>query len=221
MLGNENSTVYVIGNERSGIVNSGYNDGFLSLTATTGSILPETGSRADENEPDVAAREIEFVAADTIGQIGRKLILYVRDGGTYDAETIIKSGNGFDIAPATRIVTIRGRLLDEASLFRQASQLVIELESIDEVDAAVFTEVRNYSYDDISVKLPRDQLYDDEDDLSAYDAYDVYKNDYKKRYNSGDDVIPYQEYEHIDHGVPAAESVTSLVTKTPTLVSQR
>ena len=214
MLGNENSSVYVRGNERSGIVNSGYNDGFLSLTATTGSILPEVGSRADENAPDVAAREIEFVAADTIGQVGRKLILYVRDGGTYDAETIIKSGNGFDIAPATRIVTIRGRLLDEASLFRQASQLVIELESIDEVDAAVFTEVRNYSYDNISVKLPRDQLYEEEDDLGAYE--DGYKN-YNKTYDNGE----YKEYDDADHDTPVIESVTSLTTETPTLVSQR
>jgi hypothetical protein len=43
-----------------------------------------------------------------------------------------------------------------------SQQRLIEVESIEDIDPAIFTAVRNYNYDDISIRMPRDQLYEDE-----------------------------------------------------------
>jgi hypothetical protein len=39
---------------------------------------------------------------------------------------------------------------------------MIEVETLSEIDPAIFTELRNYSFEEVSVRLPRDQLYEDE-----------------------------------------------------------
>jgi len=38
---------------------------------------------------------------------------------------------------------------------------LVEVETLEEVNPAVFTNVRNYVYDDIAILLPPDQRYDD------------------------------------------------------------
>jgi len=45
-----------------------------------------------------------------------------------------------------------------------SGQQLIELESLGEIDPAIFTEVRNYNYGDVAILLPADQRYDDEED---------------------------------------------------------
>jgi hypothetical protein len=40
--------------------------------------------------------------------------------------------------------------------------LLVEVEPIEEINPAVFTEVRNYSYDNVSIRFPCDQLFEDE-----------------------------------------------------------
>ena len=45
-----------------------------------------------------------------------------------------------------------------------SSEQLIDVENLGEIDPAIFTEVRNYNYDDISIRLPADQNYDDEED---------------------------------------------------------
>jgi hypothetical protein len=41
---------------------------------------------------------------------------------------------------------------------------MVEVESLEDINPAIFTEVRNYAYGNISVLLPPDQRYGDEDD---------------------------------------------------------
>jgi len=52
-----------------------------------------------------------------------------------------------------------------------SGQQLINIENLSEIDPAIFTKVRNYNYDDISIRLPADQ------------NYDYYDNDY----NNNDD----------------------------------
>ena len=48
------------------------------------------------------------------------------------------------------------------TLCQPAGEQLVEIESLSEVDPAIFTALRNYSLEDISIRMPRDQLYDDE-----------------------------------------------------------
>ncbi|MBI3561252.1 MAG: hypothetical protein HY080_05985 [Gammaproteobacteria bacterium] len=41
---------------------------------------------------------------------------------------------------------------------------MIELESLGEVDPAIFTAVKNYYYEDIAIKMPEGQRYGDDED---------------------------------------------------------
>jgi len=45
-----------------------------------------------------------------------------------------------------------------------SSQQLIEIETLGEIDQAIFTEVRNYNHDDVAILLPADQRYGDSDD---------------------------------------------------------
>ncbi len=40
----------------------------------------------------------------------------------------------------------------------------MEVEGLEEIDPAIFTEVRNYTYDEVSILMPPDQRYTDDDD---------------------------------------------------------
>lgn len=43
-----------------------------------------------------------------------------------------------------------------------AGEQLIDVESLADIDPAIFTPVRNYVYQDVSIRLPSDQLYEDE-----------------------------------------------------------
>ena len=45
-----------------------------------------------------------------------------------------------------------------------SGQQLVDIESLGDVDAAVFTAVRNYYYEDVAVMLPADQRMDANDD---------------------------------------------------------
>jgi len=45
-----------------------------------------------------------------------------------------------------------------------SSQQLIEIETLSDIDPAIFTEVRNYNYDDIAILLPSDQRYEYDDE---------------------------------------------------------
>ncbi|NOX91003.1 MAG: hypothetical protein GXP18_00705, partial [Gammaproteobacteria bacterium] len=45
-----------------------------------------------------------------------------------------------------------------------SSQQLIDIETLGEIDQAIFTEVRNYNYDDVAILLPADQRYGNDDE---------------------------------------------------------
>jgi hypothetical protein len=53
------------------------------------------------------------------------------------------------------------------SLNSASGQRLIEIESIADVNPAIFTDLHNYNQENISIRLPRDQMFDDE--LEDYD----------------------------------------------------
>ncbi len=148
-----------------GSVDAGYDDGALLMTTEGGSFLGVGGVPSFENA-DIVARAATFVDASfsgTFGSIARPLVLRVRDIATISVRT---SFSPLFAAPLPEIN-------DSASLFSFSSfdtisalaggQLV-EVESLVDVDPAIFTDLRNYNNDEIAVRLPNDQLFDYEED---------------------------------------------------------
>ena len=43
-----------------------------------------------------------------------------------------------------------------------AGELLVEIETLGDIDPAIFTDLQNYSLQDISIRMPRDQLFEDE-----------------------------------------------------------
>jgi hypothetical protein len=53
------------------------------------------------------------------------------------------------------------------SLNSVTGQRLIEIESLADINPAIFTDLHNYNHENISIRLPRDQVFEDE--LLEYD----------------------------------------------------
>ena len=116
------------------------------------------------NQPDLAAREMRITtAAGSIGSGPRPLVIYGKDLVTFLGRQSWQPRWAFNTPPA-EFENLSNLTLDISALLQASADLLIEVESLDEVDPAIFTGVRNYSYDNISIKMPRDQLFDEEED---------------------------------------------------------
>ncbi|VUD48870.1 Heme/hemopexin-binding protein [Thalassocella blandensis] len=148
--------------------------GVIATRYTTGTITLEvegdllaTGNRFQFERPDVVADHVNILTEGAFGSIGRPLMLFVRTSGTIlPLGRGAKPDCGFNTCPANGFDGIED--LTDTSVFGSVNELLVEVEPIDQVDPAVFTDLRNYSFDDISILMPRDQRYDDDTDEDSY-----------------------------------------------------
>lgn len=147
-----------------GTVNANYEIGALTINVANGNLLGSIDPGPNIQNPDIVARTAVLTTpAGSIGSPDRMLVIYVKDylfiGGARSWGPLW----GFDIRPTTvdNQATIQGSLSD---LLASGNEQLVEVETLDEVDPAVFTNVRNYFYDDIAILLPRDQQYFDEEE---------------------------------------------------------
>lgn len=147
-----------------GTVNANYEIGSLTINVANGNLLASNNPGPNVANPDIVARTA--VLTTPVGSIGspeRMLVIYVKDhlliGGARSWGPLW----GFDTRPVTvdNQATIQGSLSD---LLASGNEQLVEVETLDEVNPAVFTSVRNYFYDDIAILLPRDQLYYDDEE---------------------------------------------------------
>ncbi|WP_210247073.1 beta strand repeat-containing protein [Aliikangiella marina] len=148
-----------------GSVDAGYDVGSLVMTTEGGSFLG-IGETPDFENADIVARDAAFLdstLSGTFGSITRPLVLRIRDSVLITVRTSL---NPQFAQPLPEID-------DSGSLFRFSSfdavsaiaggQLV-EVEELVEVDPAIFTDLTNYYSDEVAVRLPRDQLYEEDDE---------------------------------------------------------
>jgi hypothetical protein len=95
----------------------------------------------------------------------------VTDFGTESQPIRLRVNNHFALVASQGAVTYVGNppqiittpadfvLLVVQGVTGLSNQQLIDLETLGEVDPAIFTEVRNYNYDDIAIMLPADQRY--------------------------------------------------------------
>jgi len=98
-----------------------------------------------------------------VGSRGRPLVVYAKDLSSTIAGHTWPMWWAFDVRPSQveNDSGIPQELLDFASA---GSHQMVEVESLEDINPAIFTEVRNYTYSNVSVLLPPDQRYDDEGD---------------------------------------------------------
>ena len=140
-------------------------NGNLIMRTSTGSFLGL--GTADINKPDITAKNATFIGlAGTFGSFDRNLTLNV------PGDVVIQTRGSFDpqfVPPGPATVTSTG--IDFSlvgTITAIAGEQLVEIESLSEVDPAIFTALRNYSQEEISIRMPRDQLY--EDDLEGDEA---------------------------------------------------
>lgn len=143
-----------------GTMNANYDIGTLTINVAQGDLAAINSPNLDN--PDIVARNAALIApTGNIGSPGRPLVIYVKDslfiGGLRSWSPLW----GFDAAPqfVENTSTIQGNLSD---LLASGNEQLVAVETLEEVNPAIFTSVRNYFYDDISILLPRDQLYYDD-----------------------------------------------------------
>ena len=51
--------------------------------------------------------------------------------------------------------------VDPSENLNLAAEQLVEVEEIEEIDPAIFGAVSNYFFDEVSIRLPNDQLFDD------------------------------------------------------------
>jgi hypothetical protein len=129
--------------------------GNFQLTLEKGYIL--TDLSVDRYEPHIAARNAEIL--NYHGAFGAvPPVIYV------PGRLFILSGlsrqppiQGFDVKPHP---------YEDDTIYTGvfgAGEQIIEVENLAEIDPAIFTQVKNYFYQDISIRLSSDQLFEDEE----------------------------------------------------------
>jgi len=137
-----------------------FKDGIDPLTTPDGSLI----------NPDITANQATFFGVNgDFGNTFRPLVLNVPElfNPIPDLESVVVIN--------TRRVAARYHPQTPVNLFTTgvdisalgalnaiAGELLVEIESLGDIDPAIFTNLQNYSLQDVSIRMPRDQLFEDE-----------------------------------------------------------
>ncbi len=153
-----------------GVINANYTSGDINLLIPNGYLAATPG--ASSVRPELVGDVINVSTSDGFG-FDRQLVVYA------NTELIVSGPGirpiwGFGEPPAFGLTTDSD--LIDPSVIGSVSDLLVDVEAIEDVDPAIFTNVRNYVLDQISIRMPRDQVYDD-DDAYEYDEEDDREHD--------------------------------------------
>jgi len=120
------------------------------------------GGDGREDFADIIAENLTIKSVINFGSSSRPIRVRVND-------TLNLSGGraliGYYLAEPRHINKSEDLVLEViSSITALSGQQLVEVESLDEVDPAIFSDVRNYNVDDTSVLLPKDQRNDDEEE---------------------------------------------------------
>lgn len=144
-----------------GVANANFDVGTLDLNVTDGAV--RAIGPLNTLQPDLVGFRVT-VLSQGFGVNGRPIVVLAKE------ELVVNSLTGFlpifanGISP--NIPFQPGNLTDLSSLIQGRNDLLVNVEAAEEIDPAVFTGVRNYSYDNISIRLPRDQLFEEDEELN-------------------------------------------------------
>jgi len=153
----------------SGAIDANYGGNTINANYAGGVIISGSGTSrfstlgvgTDSGNADIIAQNLQVSNVSRFGTQPSPIGLRVNDNFTLLADQGVVYYLG-----SKPSVTTTADLLELAiqGFVGISSQQLIDIESLGEIDPAIFTEVRNYNYDDIAIRLPADQSYDDDDD---------------------------------------------------------
>ncbi|MDH5652982.1 MAG: filamentous hemagglutinin N-terminal domain-containing protein [Gammaproteobacteria bacterium] len=134
----------------------------IELTIINGSVF----SAVPQTIPDIRGHDVTVIVNDGSGDFGGPGSPITIDiHGVFTLLANISNYDFYNSIPSDIVdnSTIR---LSIGSLFSLLSgQKLIEVESMFDIDPAIFTAVRNFYHDDIAILLPPDQRYTEDDDV--------------------------------------------------------
>ncbi|MCP3670963.1 MAG: DUF4097 domain-containing protein [Gammaproteobacteria bacterium] len=135
------------------------NPGDLFMRTTEGSFLGV--GVEDISMPDISAQNVVFFGRQgQFGEQDRPLVMRV------PGDVFIDTQGFFDpifIPPGPNsLITTGIDLSILASISSAFGDQLLEVESLGAIDPAIFTDLKNYSTEEVSILLPRDQLYEDD-----------------------------------------------------------
>jgi hypothetical protein len=121
----------------------------------------------DLNNADITAKTATFIGlSGTFGTTVRPIVLDVPETGSVLIDTRTTSARFFPETPTDLITTgidVSGLGISSAV----SGEQLIEVESLGDIDPAIFTALRSYNQEDIAIRMPQDQLYEDELDVEG------------------------------------------------------
>ncbi len=141
--------------------------GLLTMQTTQGSFFGLQQSNL--NNPDITAQDaIILVRNGSFGAPLRPITMDVVNSVLIDARILF--GPRF-VSPGPAVVNTNGINFSLRGVVAAiASEQLVEVETLAEIDPAIFTDLQNYSSEEISIKMPQDQLFEDElDGVSGAD----------------------------------------------------
>ncbi|VAW59417.1 hypothetical protein MNBD_GAMMA11-37, partial [hydrothermal vent metagenome] len=145
-----------------------FNPGSVDANRAVGFVFMRTTSGdfaglllADLGNPDITAQNATFLAsAGTFGTLTRPITMDV------PGSVLIDSSRLFDprfVPPGPSQLSTTGFNVSLAGVVAAvASEQLVEIETLAEIDPAIFTDLQNYSSEETSIKMPQDQLFEDE-----------------------------------------------------------
>ncbi len=132
----------------------------MELTVTNGSVF----SAVANTPPDISGHDVTVIVNEgegNFGEVGRPIYLDIH--GTFTLLANISSYDFYGAIP-DNIIDNSTIKLSVGSLFSVLpNQQMIEVESLFDLDPAIFTAVTNYYHDDLAIMMPEDQLYTEEE----------------------------------------------------------
>lgn len=154
------------------VINANYNEGTVNISIDHGNLFAL--GELSQRQPDIVGREavVFNLPQGEIGSSIRPLSIYVRDSLALIGFRSWAPEWAFRSRPSEyeNSSTIQA---DARQLLQLVGELVLEVEAPYEINPAIFTDVRNFVHDAISIRMPSDQIYDldDQDDEWSDDEY--------------------------------------------------
>jgi hypothetical protein len=138
--------------------------GHLGVTWRNGDFLGVGPTPAHtEADADIVASTASFTSfTGNFGTVRRPIVAYI------PGDVTVLSRISF--APVFLPPEPKNRIVDDSfltfsaldTLSSLAGEQVVEVENLDDVDPAIFTNIQNYNMSDIAIRMPKDQLFEDE-----------------------------------------------------------
>ncbi|MDH5652746.1 MAG: hypothetical protein OEZ39_12900 [Gammaproteobacteria bacterium] len=143
-------------------IDAGFTVGHLSFEVNNGSVFgtPNRSLQLYQTQPDITANTALILVNDGVfGTVARPISLYIRSELRLFSQVSVPWFYLNHVPPLFEDSSVSTLAVFDFGLGQQ----MIEIESLAEIDPAIFSAVKNYIHDEIAIKLPDDQRYTEEE----------------------------------------------------------